>query len=148
MNYGAGANAQNNETASFRSGRLGMFMQSSASIGQLTTGNQDQLGITYYPHPDGQKSNGVAIGGASLWISNDKPSNVQRGAWEFIKYLMTAKSQAQWQVATGYLALNKDSQKEAVCRTCTRSCQRRRFLANNYGPPRLTPPIPGFSYKG
>ncbi|WP_203637669.1 ABC transporter substrate-binding protein [Levilactobacillus wangkuiensis] len=114
VNYGAGANAQNNETASFLSGRLGMFMQSSASIGQLTTGNQDQLGITYYPHPDGQKSNGVAIGGASLWISNDKPSNVQRGAWEFIKYLMTAKSQAQWQVATGYLALNKDSQKEAV----------------------------------
>ncbi|TGD17951.1 ABC transporter substrate-binding protein [Levilactobacillus suantsaiihabitans] len=114
VNYGAGANAQNNETASFLSGRLGMFLQSSASIGQLTTGNHDQLGITYYPHPDGQKSNGVAIGGASLWISNDKSAHVQRGAWDFIKYLMTAKSQAQWQVATGYLALNQGSQKEAV----------------------------------
>ncbi|MFC6289985.1 extracellular solute-binding protein [Levilactobacillus angrenensis] len=114
VNYGAGANAQNNETASFLSGRLGMFLQSSASIGQLTTGNHEKLGITYYPHPDGQKSNGVAIGGASLWISNDKSAHVQRGAWEFIKYLMTAKSQAQWQVATGYLALNRGSQKEAV----------------------------------
>ncbi|AYM01739.1 extracellular solute-binding protein [Levilactobacillus yiduensis] len=114
VNYGAGANAQNNETASFLSGRLGMFLQSSASIGQLTTGSHEKLGITYYPHPDGQKSNGVAIGGASLWISNDKSAHVQRGAWEFIKYLMTAKSQAQWQVATGYLALNRGSQKEAV----------------------------------
>lgn len=112
VNYGAGANAVNNETASFLSGRLGMFLQSSATIGQLTKGNPDKLGITYYPHPDGQKANGVAIGGASLWISNDKTTHVQRGAWDFIKYLLTAKNQAAWQVATGYLALNKDSQKE------------------------------------
>jgi len=113
-NYGAGANAESNETASFLSGRLGMFLQSSADIGQLTLGNKNELGISYYPHPDGQQSNGVAIGGASLWISNDKTSHVQRGAWDFIKYLMTAKNQAAWQVATGYLALNKDSQKEPV----------------------------------
>lgn len=114
VNYGAGANAENNEIASFLSGRLGMFLQSSASIGQLTTGNQNQLGITYFPHPDGQPQNGVAIGGASLWISNDKSPAVQRGAWTFIKFLMTAKHQAEWQVATGYLALNKGAQKEKV----------------------------------
>lgn len=112
VNYGAGTNAENNETASFLSERLGMFLQSSADIGQLTLGNKDQLGITYYPHPDGQKRNGVAIGGASLWISNDKSQAVQRGGWDFIKYLMTPKSQAEWQVATGYLALNTDSQKQ------------------------------------
>jgi len=111
-NYGAGGNALNNEIASFLSGRLAMFLQSSATTTQLTKGNKDQVGITYYPHPDGQKSNGVAIGGASLWISNDKSAAVQRGSWDFIKFLMTAKSQAEWQAATGYLALNKDSQKQ------------------------------------
>jgi sn-glycerol 3-phosphate transport system substrate-binding protein len=98
--------------AAFLSGKLGMFLQSSASLSQLTVGDKDKLGVTYYPHPDGQKANGVAIGGASLWISNDKSSTVQHGSWEFIKFLMKAKNQAQWQVATGYLALNKDSQQE------------------------------------
>lgn len=114
MNYGAGSNAQTNEQAAFLSGKLGMFLQSSGSITQLTTGTKDKIGVCYYPHMDGQKANGVAIGGASLWISNDKSAKVQRGAWEFIKYLMTAKSQARWQAATGYLALNRDSQKEPV----------------------------------
>jgi sn-glycerol 3-phosphate transport system substrate-binding protein len=112
MNFGSGSSASANEMAAFLSGKLGMFLQSSASLSQLTVGDKDKLGVTYYPHPDGQKANGVAIGGASLWISNDKSSTVQRGSWEFIKFLMKAKNQAQWQVATGYLALNKDSQQE------------------------------------
>ncbi len=115
MNYGSGTSASANEMAGFLSGKLGgMFLQSSADISQLTAGMKDQLGITYYPHPDGQKSNGVSIGGASLWISNDKSTTVQRGAWEFIKYLMKSQNQAAWQAATGYLALNKDSQNEPV----------------------------------
>jgi sn-glycerol 3-phosphate transport system substrate-binding protein len=114
MNFGSGSSASTNEMAAFLSGKIGMFLQSSADLSQLTAGTKDKLGITYYPHPDGQKSNGVAIGGASLWISNDKSTTVQRGAWEFIKFLMKAENQAKWQVATGYLALNKDSQNEPV----------------------------------
>lgn len=114
MNFGAGSSAAANEMAAFLSGKIGMFLQSSADISQLTSGTKDKLGITYYPHPDNQKSNGVSIGGASLWISNDKSSKVQQGAWQFVKFLMTAKSQAAWQVATGYLALNEDSQDESI----------------------------------
>ncbi|MFT9452073.1 MAG: ABC transporter substrate-binding protein [Liquorilactobacillus ghanensis] len=114
MNFGSGSSASANEMAAFLSGKLGIFLQSSADISQLTAGTKDKLGITYYPHPDGQKANGVAIGGASIWISNDKPATVQRGSWEFIKFLMKPENQAQWQAATGYLALNKDSQQEKV----------------------------------
>ncbi|KRL00587.1 ABC transporter substrate-binding protein [Liquorilactobacillus capillatus] len=114
MNYGAGTNASTNEMASFLSGKLGMFLQSSASISQLTAGTKDKIGVTYYPHLDNKKANGVSIGGASLWISNDKSLQEQRGAWEFIKYLMSPTNQASWQSATGYLALNKGSQNEPV----------------------------------
>lgn len=112
VNYGSGASAETNEIAAFLAGKLGIFVQSSAYIGQLTTGNKNKLGISYFPHPDGTKANGVGIGGAALWISNDKPEKVQKGAFEFIKYAESAKNQANWQVATGYLALNKKSQKE------------------------------------
>ncbi|WP_283680205.1 ABC transporter substrate-binding protein [Lentilactobacillus sp. Marseille-Q4993] len=111
MNYGSGSNAAANEMAAFLSGKLGIFLQSSADIGQITAGTKDKLGVTFYPHADGHKANGVAIGGASLWISNDKPKNVQNGAWEFTKFLMKPENQAKWQEQTGYMALNKESQK-------------------------------------
>ncbi|PAK99807.1 ABC transporter substrate-binding protein [Lentilactobacillus parakefiri] len=114
VNYGSGASAETNEIAAFLANKLGIFVQSSAYIGQLTTGTKNKLGISYFPHPDGVKANGVGIGGAALWISNDKPAKTQRGAWEFIKFAETAKNQANWQKATGYLALNKNSQKTKV----------------------------------
>lgn len=114
LDYGSGASAGANQTAGFLADKVGIFIQSSASIGQLTTNNKSELGITYFPHPDGKKANGVAIGGAALWISNDKPKDVQQGAFEFIKYSLRPDVQAQWQKATGYLALNKDSQKTSI----------------------------------
>lgn len=114
INYGSGASAGTNQIAGFLSNKVGMFIQSSATIGQLTKDNKNKLGITYFPHPDHQKANGVAIGGAALWISNDKPQSVQRGAFEFMKYALKADSQAQWQKDTGYLALNSDAQEQPV----------------------------------
>ncbi|GLB47597.1 hypothetical protein WR164_15760 [Philodulcilactobacillus myokoensis] len=91
-----------------------MFLESSAYISQLIAGTKDKLGITYYPHADGQKANGVAIGGASLWIEKNQPKNVQEGAWQFIKYLSNAENQAKWQKATGYMAINKNSNRTST----------------------------------
>ncbi len=109
MNFGSGGNAAANEAASFLSGHLGIFMQSSAKTGQLYQVLKNDLGVTYFPRPNGQKANGIAVGGAALWIANDKPSAVQDGAWEFTKYLTSPKVQADWQAKTGYLAVNKDA---------------------------------------
>ncbi|USJ87427.1 ABC transporter substrate-binding protein [Lactiplantibacillus pentosus] len=112
MNFGSGGNAAANEAASFLSGHLGIFMQSSAKTGQLYQVLKNDLGVTYFPRPNGQKANGIAVGGVALWIANDKPSAVQDGAWEFTKYLTSPKVQADWQAKTGYLAVNKDAKDE------------------------------------
>ena len=112
MNFGSGGNAAANEAASFLSGHLGIFMQSSAKTGQFYQVLKNDLGVTYFPRPNGQKANGIAVGGAALWIANDKPSAVQDGAWEFTKYLTSPKVQADWQAKTGYLAVNKDAKDE------------------------------------
>ena len=112
MNFGSGGNAAANEAASFLSGHLGIFMQSSAKTGQLYQVLKNDLGVTYFPRPNGQKANGIAVGGAALWIANDKSSAVQDGAWEFTKYLTSPKVQADWQAKTGYLAVNKDAKDE------------------------------------
>lgn len=114
MNFGSGGNAAANEAASFLSGHLGIFMQSSAKTGQLYQVLKNDLGVTYFPRPNGQKANGIAVGGAALWIANDKPSAVQDGAWEFTKYLASPKVQADWQAKTGYLAVNKSAKDEPV----------------------------------
>ena len=110
MNFGS----HKNEIAAFLSNKLGIYMQSSADMSVLAKGLGKNLGVTYYPRPDGQKANGISVGGASLWIGNDKSEAVQQGAWEFTKFLVNAKNQAKWEKATGYLAINRDSQKEPV----------------------------------
>lgn len=114
MNYGTGSNADTNEIAGFLARKVGMFLQSSSQLTQVDQGSHDQIGICYYPHPDHQKANGVAIGGASLWIGNDKSQAIQNGAWNFTKFLMRPDVQAQWQVKTGYLAVNMKSQKLGI----------------------------------
>lgn len=114
MDYGAGSMASANQTSGFLSGKVGMYIQSSASMSQLTKKNKNKLGITYFPRPDGKKANGVAIGGAALWISNDKPKEIQKGAYEFIKYTVRPDVQAEWQKNTGYMVLNLDSQKTDI----------------------------------
>ena len=107
QNFGTGSAAANNQSAAFLAQKVGIFMQSSAMLGQLQTNAKFKYGVTFTPHPDGTKANGVAIGGASLWITKDKPTAVQEGAWQFMKYLMTPKSQATWQLGTGYFAVNQ-----------------------------------------
>lgn len=114
MDYGSGSMASTNQTSGFLTNKVGMYIQSSASMSQLNKKNKNKLGITYFPHPDGKKANGVSIGGAALWISNDKPEAIQKGAYEFIKYTVRPEVQAEWQKSTGYMALNKDSQKTSI----------------------------------
>lgn len=117
INFGSGSTAETNEMAAFLAGKLGIFMQSSADIGNLTSGMKDKLGICYFPHADGQKANGVSIGGASLWIGNDKSKSVQQGAWEFTKFLVNAKNQAIWEKVTGYMAINRQATKEPILKS-------------------------------
>ncbi len=58
VNYGSGASAETNEIAAFLANKLGIFVQSSAYIGQLTTGTKTNWEF-HTPHPDGVKANGV-----------------------------------------------------------------------------------------
>ena len=106
-NFGTGSAAANNQSAAFLAQKVGIFMQSSAMLGQLQKNAKFKYGVTFTPHPDGTKANGVAIGGASLWITKNKPAAVQEGAWQFMKFLMTPQSQATWQLGTGYFAVNQ-----------------------------------------
>ncbi|WP_179394796.1 ABC transporter substrate-binding protein [Lacticaseibacillus absianus] len=109
QNYGTGAAAGTNQNAGFLAQKVGIFMQSSALLGQLQTAAKFRYGVAFTPHPDGTPANGVAIGGASLWIAKHKPRAVQAGAWAFERFMMTPAAQADWQLGTGYFAVNRNA---------------------------------------
>lgn len=116
INYGYSSNSDTNEIGGFLAHKIGMFMQTSSQLVQLQNDNQDQIGVCYYPHLTGHRPNGVSIGGAALWISNDHSKKVQAGAWDFIKFLLSPKTQAKWAVKTGYIAANNRAVKEPLLR--------------------------------
>lgn len=109
VNYGYSSNSDTNEIGGFLARKIGMFMQTSSQLVQLQSGGHDQVGVCYYPHQTGKPANGVSIGGAALWISSDHSQKVQHGVWDFIRFLLSPKIQAQWAVETGYIAANNRS---------------------------------------
>lgn len=106
VDYGTGTNAADDMTAGFLAGKVAMFIQSSASIRDVVNNAKFKVGVAYLPHPESKKWNGVAIGGASLWLSKGKSSAEQKAAWDFMKYLASPHVQAEWHIGTGYFAIN------------------------------------------
>ncbi len=102
-NYGTN---EDNMVAGFIAGDVSMFLQSSASARDVIDNAPFEVGIAFLPHPEDKDREGVVIGGASLWMIDDKPEAEQNAAWEFMKYLQTPEVQAKWHVGTGYFAIN------------------------------------------
>jgi sn-glycerol 3-phosphate transport system substrate-binding protein len=46
---------------------------------------------------------GVSVGGASLYIMAARPPEEQQAAWEYIKFLVSAETQAEWFSGSGYI---------------------------------------------
>ncbi|MFC0525565.1 ABC transporter substrate-binding protein [Pontibacillus salicampi] len=100
--------------AAFQSGKTAMYMDSSAGVRGIIDNSDFEVGVAYIPHPDDVEPEGVAIGGASIWMSNGIEEEKQQAAWEFMKYLTTSEVQAKWHVETGYFSINPDAYEESI----------------------------------
>ncbi|AWB46347.1 ABC transporter substrate-binding protein [Paenibacillus sp. CAA11] len=100
----------------FASGQISMTLDSTASLRGIVdaVGGKFEVGTAFLPKPDGAADGGVVVGGASLWILNNKPEAEQKAAWEFIKYLAEPSTQAQWHVSTGYFPITKKAYDEQI----------------------------------
>lgn len=110
-NYGTNGD---NMVAGFLAEDVAMFMQSSASARDVIDNAPFEVGVAFIPYPEETEREGVVIGGASLWMMNEKPEEEQLAAWEFMKYLQTPEIQAEWHVGTGYFAINPAAYDEQV----------------------------------
>ncbi|MFC5447380.1 ABC transporter substrate-binding protein [Paenibacillus aestuarii] len=100
----------------FLAGQVGMTLDSTASLRGIVSGAEGkfQVGTAFLPKPAGAGDGGVVVGGASLYILNNKSEAEQKGAWEFIKYLTTPQVQAYWSVNTGYFPITKKAYDEQL----------------------------------
>lgn len=102
--------------AAFAAGQIAMTIDSTASLRNIvnSVGGKFEVGTGFLPRPADAKEGGVVVGGASLYIMNNKPEDEQKAAWEFIKYLTTPEVQAFWNVNTGYFPITKAAYDQQV----------------------------------
>ncbi|QAY68449.1 ABC transporter substrate-binding protein [Paenibacillus protaetiae] len=91
----------------FLAGQIGMTLDSTASLRGIVdgAGSNFEVGTAFLPKASASDQGGVVVGGASLWILNNKPEAEQKAAWEFIKFLAQPESQAYWHISTGYFPI-------------------------------------------
>ncbi|MEK8212806.1 ABC transporter substrate-binding protein [Paenibacillus sp. FSL L8-0463] len=102
--------------SAFAAGQVAMTLNSTASLRNMVeaAGGKFEVGTGFLPKPASAKDGGVIVGGASLYIMNNKPEAQQKAAWEFIKYVASPEVQAKWSVSTGYFPINKAAYEQQV----------------------------------
>lgn len=98
-----------NATPLFNSGECAMYMDSSGSLAAVKAGAKFPFGIAPMPYDARLKSapQNTVVGGASLWVMRGVPADHYPGIAKFLAFLGSAKSQAYWAKATGYVPVTK-----------------------------------------
>jgi sn-glycerol 3-phosphate transport system substrate-binding protein len=66
------------------------------------------LGVGALPGLPGG-TGGVVVGGGAVYIMASRPPEEQQAAWEYIKFLSSAETQAEWFSGTGYIPTRTSS---------------------------------------
>lgn len=92
----------------FSAGRTAMILESTAALGGLkkAAGTRFEIGTAFLPTLTDSKDGGVIIGGGSLWMIDNKKTDKQKAAWEFIKYMSQPEQQVFWSKTSGYFPTN------------------------------------------
>lgn len=92
----------------FVSGLSAMTFGSTASLKGILSevGDKFEVGTAYFPAVNKDDKGMVSIGGASLYMINSGNDERKAGAWDFIKFMVSPQSQAEWNAATGYFPVN------------------------------------------
>lgn len=102
--------------ADFSSGKSAMTLGSTASLKQILedVNGKFEVGTAYFPKVNADDQGGVSIGGASLWALNNEDEAKKAATWEFVKFLVSAESQAYWNAQTGYFPVTTAAHDEPV----------------------------------
>lgn len=98
----------------FSAGKAAITLGSTASLKQILedVNGKFQVGTAYFPSVSSEDEGGVSIGGASLWALENGDEKKKAATWEFVKFLVSAQSQAYWNTQTGYFPVTTDAYEE------------------------------------
>lgn len=112
-NVGRGGDAG---LADFSAGKAAMTLGSTASLKQILqdVNGKFEVGTAYFPSVVDDAEGGVSIGGGSLWAMNNNDDIKKAATWKFVKFLVSAESQAYWNAQTGYFPVTTEAHSEQV----------------------------------
>jgi sn-glycerol 3-phosphate transport system substrate-binding protein len=91
----------------FAAGDCGMMTQSSGAYANIKANAKFEFGVAplpYYPDVKGAPQNTI-IGGATLWVMNQKNKDVYPGIAKFFTFLSSPEIQLDWHKSTGYVPI-------------------------------------------
>lgn len=91
----------------FSAGDCGMMTQSSGAYANIKANAKFEFGVSplpYYPDVKGAPQNTI-IGGATLWVMNQKNKDVYKGIAKFFTFLSSTDIQLDWHKSTGYVPI-------------------------------------------
>lgn len=98
----------------FFAGEVAMYLDSTANTAEVIKNSPFEVGAAPLPVADGKDPQGLVVGGASLWITNQVSEEEQQAAWEFVKFMTQPDVQAEWAAATGYFPITPAAYEEDV----------------------------------
>ncbi len=91
-----------NANNAFLSGQVAMLIQSTSSVGSITSKATFRVGTTFLPRMPGYPKGNSVIGGATLWVMKGKTQEEYKAVWEFLKFVARPDVSAKWHKDTGY----------------------------------------------
>jgi sn-glycerol 3-phosphate transport system substrate-binding protein len=91
----------------FAGGDCGMMTQSSGAYANIKANAKFEFGVAplpYYPDVKGAPQNTI-IGGATLWVMNQKNKELYPGIAKFFTFLSSPEIQLDWHKSTGYVPI-------------------------------------------
>lgn len=112
-NVGRGGDAG---IADFSSGTSAITLGSTASLKEILkdVNGKFEVGTAYFPTAVEGAEGGVSIGGGSLWALDNGDDIKKAAAWKFVKFLVSAESQAYWNTQTGYFPVTTQAHQEEM----------------------------------
>jgi len=103
----------NKAEALMTAGECGIFMSSSAYIGNLTRAAEGKFTWVTgsLPRLSGFPQGNSIIGGATVWVMKGAKAEEYKGVAQFFKYVASTENQAWWAGVTGYLPLTNGAAK-------------------------------------
>jgi sn-glycerol 3-phosphate transport system substrate-binding protein len=105
------------------SGKYAMAIDTTAVLGTveavLASGKYPnvKLGVAPFPVYSTKVRGGIEVGGSALYISSRQTAADQAASWDYISYLDSTQSQADWAKGTGYIPIRRSSADTATVKS-------------------------------